>query len=139
MEVGVRFTHSCVASRCRSSLWLTLKHVWRTVVYPHGHGAVPARVAGYFRALRERLPVMLPSGHIDLCDGEGRGGEEEWAPGRCKILIISSDGARAISRDAWAPRCARVARRGGTEDDGGGGGRVAQGGAKVFCWNNHTA
>lgn len=71
MGVGVHFTHSSVAPRC-SSLWLTLKHVRRTVVYPHGHAAVPARVAGYFRALHERLPVMLPSGHIDLCDGEGR-------------------------------------------------------------------
>lgn len=80
MEVGVHFTHSAVASR-RTSLWLALKHVWRTVVYPHGHGAIPARVAGYFRALHERLPVMLPSGHIDLCDGEGRGNRRRVGAG----------------------------------------------------------
>lgn len=60
-----------------------LMHVWRTVGNPHGHGAIPAGVAAYFRTMHERLPVMLHSGHIDWCDGE-----TEWV--REKVLNINN-------------------------------------------------
>lgn len=48
-------------------------HVWRAVGNPHGHGAIPAGVAAHFRAVHEKLPVMLQSGHIDRCDERKRG------------------------------------------------------------------
>lgn len=54
-----------------------LMHVWRTVGNPYGHGAVPAGVAAHFRAVREELPVMLQSGHIDWCDEQTRRGVGE--------------------------------------------------------------
>ncbi len=47
-------------------------HVWRAVGNPHGHGAIPAGVAAHFRAMHEKLPVMLQSGHVDWCDEEAR-------------------------------------------------------------------
>lgn len=47
-----------------------LMHVWRAVGNPHGHGAIPAGVAAHFRAMHEKLPVVLQSGHIDWCDEE---------------------------------------------------------------------
>lgn len=83
MEVRVHFTHSPIASssstRCStagSPQWLMLMHVWRAVGNPHGHGAIPAGVAAHFRAMHEKLPVMLQSGHIDWCAEETRGAEE---------------------------------------------------------------
>lgn len=53
-----------------------LMHVWLAVGNPHGHGAVPTRVAADFRAMHEKLPVMLQSGHIDWSDAETRGAGE---------------------------------------------------------------
>lgn len=77
MEVRVNFTHSPIASSSSSTVgslqWLMLMHVWRAVGNPHGHGAIPAGVAAHFRAMHEKLPVMLQSGHIDWCDAETRG------------------------------------------------------------------
>lgn len=50
-----------------------LMHVWRAVGNPHGHRAIPARVAAHFRAMPGKLPVMLQSGHIDCCGEETMG------------------------------------------------------------------
>lgn len=93
VEVEVGFTHSITASSAAfaSCQGLLSTHVWGTVGYPHGHSTIPTGVAADFRAVREKLPVLLQSGHIDWCDAvKGR-------QTTCKILIFSSDGTRAFT------------------------------------------
>lgn len=80
MDIRIHFTHGPVApsscSAAGSPQWLMLMHVWRAVGDPNSHGTIAAGVAAHFRAMREKLPVMLQSGHVDECE-EGTMGEGE--------------------------------------------------------------